>query len=58
MSMKSITKSPPKSLFSIVRAISSAASKFVLSAVSSMSLPFVDLAEFISIDISVLLYDQ
>ena len=52
MSMKSITKSPPKSLILNCLAISSAASKFVLSAVSSMSLPFVDLAEFISIEIS------
>ena len=52
MSMKSMIISPERSLILICLAISSAASKFVLSAVSSMSLPFVDLAEFISIEIS------
>ena len=50
--MKSITKRPPRSLILHCLAISSAASKLVFSAVSSISLPFVDLAEFISIDIS------
>ena len=49
MSMKSITTRPPTSLSLNCLATSVAASKFVLKAVSSISLPFVDLAELTSI---------
>ena len=49
MSIKSITISPPMSLNRSCLAISTADSRFVLTAVSSISLPFVDFAEFISI---------
>ena len=48
MSIKSITTSPPTSLNFNCLAISTAASKFVLKAVSSISFPFVDLAELTS----------
>ena len=47
--MKSITTSPPISLNLSCFAISTADSKLVLSAVSSISLPPVALAELISI---------
>ena len=47
--MKSITINPPTSLNLNCLAISFAASKFVLRAVSSISLPLVDRAELISI---------
>ena len=50
--MKSITTSPPKSRRRSCLAISSAASRLVLSAVSSISLPLVARAEFISIEVS------
>ena len=50
ISMKSITTKPPMSRKRSWRAISSAASKFVCSAVSSMSPPFVARAELISIE--------
>ena len=50
--MKSMTNNPPKSLNLICRPISLAASKFVLRAVSSISVPFVDLAELISIEVN------
>ena len=49
MSIKSITTNPPISLNLSCLAISVAASKFVLLAVSSMLEPLVDLAELISI---------
>ena len=49
MSMKSITTKPPTSLSRNCLATSFAASKLVLYAVSSISLPFVDLAELTSI---------
>ena len=52
ISMKSITTSPPMSRRRSCRAISSAASKFVLSAVSSMSAPRVAREELMSIEIS------
>ena len=45
-----MTINPPKSLNRNCLAISIAASMFVAKAVSSMSLPFVDFAEFISIE--------
>ena len=48
--MKSITTNPPMSLNLSWRAISSAASKFVCSAVCSMSPPLVALHELISIE--------
>ena len=48
MSIKSITTNPPTSLNLNCLAISFAASRFVLYAVSSISLPFVDLAELTS----------
>ena len=47
--MKSTTTRPPKSRILSCRPISSAASRFVLSAVSSMSSPFVERAELMSI---------
>ena len=50
MSIKSITMSPPTSRNLSWRPISSAASLFVLNAVSSMSLPLVALAELMSIE--------
>ena len=50
--MKSITIRPPISLSLICLDISSAASRLVLRAVSSISLPLVDFAEFISIEIN------
>ncbi len=46
-----MTTKPPKSRKRNCRAISSAASKLVLKAVSSISLPFVARAELISIDV-------
>ena len=49
--MKSITISPPRSRSFTCFPISEAASKFVFNAVSSISPPFVDFAEFISIDV-------
>ena len=49
--MKSITISPPRSLSFTCLPSSLAASKFVLRAVSSISVPLVDLAELISIDV-------
>ena len=49
MSMKSMTINPPMSLSLNCFPISVAASRFVLNAVSSISLPLVDLAELISI---------
>ena len=49
--MKSITTKPPKSRKRNWRATSSAASKLVLNAVSSISLPFVARAELISIEV-------
>ena len=52
ISIKSITTRPPKSRNRNCLATSSAASKLVLTAVSSMSLPLVALAELISIEIS------
>ena len=52
MSMKSMTISPPASRSRSWRATSSAASRFVLSAVSSMSPPRVARAEFTSMLIS------
>ncbi len=52
ISMKSITTNPPRSRRRSWRAISSAASRFVLSAVSSISPPFVARAELISIEVS------
>ncbi len=51
MSIKSITARPPRSLKRIWRAISSAASRFVCSAVSSISEPRVALEELISMEI-------
>ena len=45
-----MTTRPPRSLRRNCLAISIAASTFVATAVSSISLPFVDLAELISID--------
>ena len=50
MSMKSITTKPPKSRRRIWRATSSAASILVRNAVSSMSAPRVERAEFTSTD--------
>ena len=50
MSIKSITTRPPISLIRSCLAISSAASRLVFKAVSSISDPRVDLAEFMSID--------
>ena len=50
MSMKSMTTRPPISRMRSCRAISSAASRLVLRAVSSMSWPFVARAELISIE--------
>ena len=50
--MKSITIRPPRSLSFTCLPISAAASRFVLSAVSSMSVPFVDLAELMSIEVN------
>ena len=50
--MKSITIKPPKSRKRNWRAISSAASKLVLSAVSSMSPPRVERDELISIAVN------
>ena len=50
MSMKSITSRPPTSRNRNWRAISSAASRLVLSAVSSISAPFVARAELMSIE--------
>ena len=50
--MKSITIKPPKSRKRNWRAISSAASRLVFSAVSSISPPFVALDELISIEVS------
>ena len=50
--MKSITIRPPRSRSLICLPISDAASRFVLRAVSSISPPFVDLAEFISIEVN------
>ena len=50
--MKSITTKPPRSRKRNWRAISSAASKLVLNAVSSISPPRVARAELISIDVS------
>ena len=52
MSMKSITISPPMSLNRHCLAISSAASRFVWSAVDSISDSFVALPELISIEIN------
>ena len=52
MSMKSITTSPPKSRRRSWRATSSAASRLVLSAVSSISEPLVARAELMSMEIS------
>ena len=52
MSMKSITIRPPASRMRSWRAISTAASRFVLSAVSSMSPPLVAFAELMSIAVS------
>ena len=46
--MKSTTTRPPRSRIRSWRATSSAASRFVLSAVSSMSSPFVERAELTS----------
>ena len=48
MSIKSITIRPPISRNRSCLAISTAASKFVLKAVSSISLPLVDFLELIS----------
>ena len=48
ISIKSITTNPPTSLSLSCLAISDAASIFVLNAVSSISLPLVDLAELTS----------
>ena len=50
MSIKSITINPDRSLSLICCAISSAASKFVFSAVFSILICFVDCPEFISIE--------
>ena len=50
MSMKSMTTKPPMSLRRSWRAISSAASKLVCRAVSSISAPLVALEELMSID--------
>ena len=50
MSMKSITINPARSLILICLLISSAASRFVLNAVSSIFLCLVNLPEFISIE--------
>ncbi len=52
MSMKSMTMRPPMSRRRSWRAISSAASRLVLSAVSSMSEPFVAREELMSMDTS------
>ena len=52
ISIKSITTKPPKSRKRNWRAISSAASRLVLNAVSSISLPLVARAELISIDVN------
>src|SRR5438874_5014604 len=52
MSMKSMTMRPPISRMRSCRAISSAASRLVLVAVVSMSLPRVARAELMSIDTS------
>ncbi len=52
MSIKSMTTRPPMSLRRICRHISSAASRFVFKAVSSISAPLVALDELISIDTS------
>jgi len=52
MSIKSITISPERSLILICLDISSAASRFVFTAVSSMFTSLVDCPEFISIDTS------
>ena len=52
ISIKSMTTKPPKSRKRSCRAISSAASKLVFSAVSSISPPFVARAELISIDVN------
>ncbi len=52
MSMKSITTRPPRSRRRIWRATSSAASRLVLNAVSSMSPPLVARAELTSIAVS------
>ena len=49
MSMKSITINPARSLILICLLISSAASRFVLKAVSSIFLCFVNFPEFMSI---------
>ena len=49
--MKSMTIRPPKSLSFTCLPISAAASKFVFRAVSSISPPLVDFAEFISIEV-------
>ena len=51
MSMKSMTKSPPRSRRRNWRAISSAASRLVLSAVSSMSAPLVAREELMSMEV-------
>ena len=51
ISIKSMTIKPPRSLSFTCLPISEAASKFVLSAVSSISDPFVDFAELISIEV-------
>ena len=52
MSIKSMTTRPPISLSLSCRAISSAASRFVLKAVSSISEPRVAREELISIEMS------
>ena len=52
MSMKSMTTNPPRSRRRNCRATSSAASRLVLSAVSSISLPLVERAELMSMEIS------
>ena len=52
ISIKSITIRPPKSLNFTCLPISAAASRLVFKAVSSMSPPFVDFAELISIEVS------
>ena len=52
MSIKSITIKPDRSLILICLPISSAASRFVLSAVFSIFIPLMDCPEFISIDTS------
>ena len=52
MSIKSMTTKPPKSRKRNCRAISSAASRLLLRAVSSMLRPFVALAELTSIEVN------